>query len=84
MTAPTSASPLTALKDPSLLKVQAYINGQWASSGSTFEVRDPATGRQQLSLLVHHMVVDEWSINLMMGELAQAYLARAAEVAWIR
>ncbi|MGG6222514.1 condensation domain-containing protein [Aeromonas hydrophila] len=43
-------------------------------------LRDPATGRQQLSLLVHHMVVDEWSINLMMEELAQAYLARAAGV----
>ncbi|WP_337993064.1 condensation domain-containing protein [Aeromonas dhakensis] len=41
-------------------------------------LRDPATGRQQISLLVHHMVVDEWSINLMMGDLAQAYLARAA------
>ncbi|WP_336988826.1 condensation domain-containing protein [Aeromonas hydrophila] len=43
-------------------------------------LRDPATGLQQLSLLVHHMVVDEWSINLMMEELAQAYLARAAGV----
>jgi succinate-semialdehyde dehydrogenase/glutarate-semialdehyde dehydrogenase len=40
-----AASPLAALNDPSLLKTQAYINGQWASSDATFEVRDPATGQ---------------------------------------
>ncbi|KIW07334.1 uncharacterized protein PV09_02183 [Verruconis gallopava] len=35
-----------ALKDPSLLKTQAYVNGEWvgAASGKTFEVHDPATG----------------------------------------
>lgn len=35
------------LKDKSLLKSQAYINGQWvdAKSGKTFEVCDPATGK---------------------------------------
>lgn len=34
------------LSDPSLLKSQAYINGEWvdAQSGKTFEVHDPATG----------------------------------------
>ncbi|MBA1190430.1 non ribosomal peptide synthetase BasB [Pseudomonas entomophila] len=42
-------------------------------------LRDPQTGRQQLSLLVHHMAIDEWSLNVMMQELAQAYAARAAD-----
>jgi succinate-semialdehyde dehydrogenase/glutarate-semialdehyde dehydrogenase len=34
------------LKDPSLLKSQAYIDGQWtdADDGSTFPVRNPANG----------------------------------------
>jgi len=34
------------LKDPSLLKENAYINGQWvkADSGATFLVNNPATG----------------------------------------
>ncbi|KAH6620586.1 Aldehyde/histidinol dehydrogenase [Boeremia exigua] len=36
-----------ALKDPSLLKSQSYVNGEWidAKSGKTFEVHDPATGK---------------------------------------
>jgi succinate-semialdehyde dehydrogenase/glutarate-semialdehyde dehydrogenase len=34
------------LKDPSLLRQQAYLNGQWcdADDGSTFSVTNPATG----------------------------------------
>ena len=34
------------LKDPTLLKTQAYIAGEWqgADDGSTFEVKNPATG----------------------------------------
>ncbi|KAF2132376.1 succinic semialdehyde dehydrogenase [Dothidotthia symphoricarpi CBS 119687] len=34
------------LNDPSLLKTQTYVNGEWvgAKSGKTFEVHDPATG----------------------------------------
>ena len=34
------------LKDPSLFKQQAYVDGQWigADSGATFDVTDPATG----------------------------------------
>ncbi|WP_448956194.1 condensation domain-containing protein [Labrys neptuniae] len=36
------------------------------------------SGRQVLSLLFHHMVLDEWSVNLMMDELSQAYRLRAA------
>ena len=36
------------LKDPTLLRQQAYINGQWcdADSGATFPVTNPATGEQ--------------------------------------
>ncbi|WP_445495162.1 condensation domain-containing protein [Photorhabdus sp. SF281] len=41
-------------------------------------IRNPETGRQILSFLVHHMVIDEWSLNVLMEELAQAYLARSA------
>ncbi|WP_343231198.1 condensation domain-containing protein, partial [Rhodomicrobium vannielii] len=39
---------------------------------------DPVTGRQTLSFLFHHIVLDEWSVNLMMDELVHAYRARAA------
>jgi succinate-semialdehyde dehydrogenase/glutarate-semialdehyde dehydrogenase len=36
-----------ALKDPSLLRQQCYVDGRWigADDGSTREVRNPATGR---------------------------------------
>jgi len=37
-------SPLALLKDPSLLKADAFINNQWVKGQSTFEVSDPATG----------------------------------------
>ena len=39
---------MLSLKDPSLLKMQAYINGEWLSalSGQTMPVLDPATGQQ--------------------------------------
>jgi acyl carrier protein len=39
---------------------------------------DPATGRQVLSFLFHHVVLDEWSVNLMMDEIAYCYRVRAA------
>jgi succinate-semialdehyde dehydrogenase/glutarate-semialdehyde dehydrogenase len=39
-----SASPLSLLKDPSLLKFDALINGQWVAGSSRFAVTDPATG----------------------------------------
>lgn len=42
-------------------------------------LHDPQRQRQTLSLLVHHMAIDEWSLNVMMQELAQAYLARAGD-----
>lgn len=41
-------------------------------------LRDPQHQRQTLSLLVHHMAIDEWSLNVMMQELDHAYRARAA------
>ena len=37
-------SPLAQLNDPSLLKTDALINGQWVKGGSRFAVHDPATG----------------------------------------
>jgi succinate-semialdehyde dehydrogenase/glutarate-semialdehyde dehydrogenase len=39
-----SVSPLALLKDPSLLKTDALINGQWVPGASRFAVTDPATG----------------------------------------
>lgn len=39
-------SPLAQLKDPTLLKTDALINGQWVAGGSRFEVHDPATGHK--------------------------------------
>lgn len=38
-------SPLAQLKDPSLLKTDALINGQWVPGSSRFAVTDPATGQ---------------------------------------
>ncbi len=40
----TPVSPLSLLKDPSLLKTDALINGQWLKGASRFDVLDPATG----------------------------------------
>ncbi len=40
----TKTSPLSLLKDPTLLKTDALINGQWVSGSSRFAVTDPATG----------------------------------------
>lgn len=36
--------PLAQLKDPSLFKTEALIDGQWIAGASRFAVRDPATG----------------------------------------
>jgi len=41
-----TTSPLSLLKDPSLLKTDALINGQWVMGASRFDVLDPATGRK--------------------------------------
>ena len=40
----TPSSPLSLLKDPSLLKTDALIDGQWIAGTSRFPVHDPATG----------------------------------------
>jgi succinate-semialdehyde dehydrogenase/glutarate-semialdehyde dehydrogenase len=37
-------SPLAALKDATLLKTDALINGEWMRGGARFDVVDPATG----------------------------------------
>ena len=37
-------SPLSLLNDPSLLKTDALINGQWLAGSSRFDVFDPASG----------------------------------------
>ena len=39
-----TASPLDLLQDPSLLKTDALINGQWVAGSARFDVLDPATG----------------------------------------
>ncbi|MBA4059471.1 MAG: succinate-semialdehyde dehydrogenase (NADP(+)) [Verminephrobacter sp.] len=39
-----TSSPLDLLQDPSLLKTDALINGQWVTGSSRFDVLDPATG----------------------------------------
>ena len=39
-----SASPLNNLNDPTLLKTDGLIDGQWVSGSSRFAVHDPATG----------------------------------------
>lgn len=41
-------------------------------------LRDAENGQQLLSLLFHHVVLDEWSLNLMMDELGIAYRHRVA------
>lgn len=38
-------------------------------------------GQQVLSLLFHHVVLDEWSVDLLMNDLARAYAARVAGAA---
>jgi succinate-semialdehyde dehydrogenase/glutarate-semialdehyde dehydrogenase len=37
-------SPLALLKDPTLLKTDALINGQWLKGSTRFDVTDPSTG----------------------------------------
>jgi len=42
----TKTSPLALLKDPTLLKTDALINGEWVQGASRFDVLDPATGQK--------------------------------------
>ncbi len=39
-------APLSLLNDPTLLKTDALINGQWVAGTSRFDVTDPATGKK--------------------------------------
>ncbi|HMN94474.1 MAG TPA: NAD-dependent succinate-semialdehyde dehydrogenase [Hydrogenophaga sp.] len=39
-------SPLALLKDPTLLKTDALINGEWVRGSTRFDVHDPATGQK--------------------------------------
>jgi succinate-semialdehyde dehydrogenase/glutarate-semialdehyde dehydrogenase len=62
-------SPLTLLKDPSLLKTDALVNGLWVKGAKRFDVLDPATG---------HKLADV--ANLGPAEAEQAI--QAANAAW--
>ncbi len=39
-------SPLSLLKDPTLLKTNALINGEWVKGSARFEVHDPSNGNK--------------------------------------
>ncbi len=65
-------SPLALLKDPSLLKTDALINGQWVAGASRFDVHDPATG---------HKLADVANLGPADAEAAIA-AANAAWPAW--
>ncbi|HBH39080.1 MAG TPA: succinate-semialdehyde dehydrogenase (NADP(+)) [Curvibacter sp.] len=62
-------SPLAQLKDPSLLKTDALVNGLWIKGSKRFDVLDPATG---------HKLADV--ANLGPAEAEQAI--KAADAAW--
>ena len=40
----TKTSPLALLNDPSLLKTDALIGGEWVAGSLRFDVTDPANG----------------------------------------
>jgi succinate-semialdehyde dehydrogenase / glutarate-semialdehyde dehydrogenase len=65
----TQTSPLSTLKDPSLLKTDGLINGEWVANGSRFAVTDPATG-QELAMVAN------------LGAVDAAAAISAAEKAW--
>ena len=62
-------SPLTTLNDPTLLKTNALIGGEWVAGASRFDVTDPATGAKLVDVA-----------NLGAAETEAAL--RAAESAW--
>jgi len=68
------------LQDPTLLRTQAYIGGEWidADSGATFDVTDPATGDVVAS--VADLGVDETRRAVDLAEVAQkGWAARTAK-----
>jgi succinate-semialdehyde dehydrogenase / glutarate-semialdehyde dehydrogenase len=62
-------SPLDTLADPSLLKTDALINGQWVAGEHRFAVHDPATGQK---------LADVANLGAAQAQLAIA----AANTAW--
>jgi succinate-semialdehyde dehydrogenase/glutarate-semialdehyde dehydrogenase len=65
-------APLSLLNDPSLLKTDALINGQWVKGAQRFDVHDPATGQKLADVA-----------NLGPAEAEQAiHSANAAWPAW--
>lgn len=42
----TKTSPLAALQDPTLLKTDALVGGEWLAGSARFDVHDPATGQK--------------------------------------
>ena len=62
-------APLSLLNDPTLLKTDALINGQWVAGTSRFDVNDPATGKK---------LADVANLGLAQAEAAIA----AANTAW--
>ncbi|NYG35056.1 NAD-dependent succinate-semialdehyde dehydrogenase [Sphaerotilus montanus] len=65
----TPTSPLALLADPSLLKTDALLNGEWVAGRDRFDVTDPATGEK---------LVD---VALLGAAEAEAAIA-AANAAW--
>ena len=68
------------LQDPTLLRTQAYVGGEWidADSGATFDVTDPATGDVVAS--VADLGVAEARRAVDLAEVAQkAWAARTAK-----
>ena len=68
----TPASPLALLKDPTLLKTDGLVGGQWVAGNSRFDVHDPATGQK---------LVDVANLDAQDAEAAIA-AANAAWPAW--
>ena len=62
-------SPLALLKDPSLLKTDALINGEWVKGSQRFDVLDPSNGRKLADVA-----------NLVADDAARAIAA--ADAAW--
>jgi succinate-semialdehyde dehydrogenase/glutarate-semialdehyde dehydrogenase len=67
-----TTSPLALLKDPTLFKTDALVNGQWLPGASRFDVLDPATG---------HTLADVANLGIADAEAAIA-AANAALPAW--
>ena len=65
-------APLSLLNDPSLLKTDALINGQWVSGSARFDVNDPSNG---------HKLADVANLGPQDAEAAIA-AANAAWPAW--